>query len=79
MQKISGVARSLMGCTGISLGESLGFLRSLSQDQVRWLNECSMDTDAHADACLELMESMTIMAATQPQSVPGKLINNIYK
>lgn len=79
LQKLSGVSRNLMGCVGVSLGEMLGFLRTMTPDQVQWMNDCSIDSTANHQQCLQLFQSMVQTAQDQPSSVPGKVANAMYK
>lgn len=78
MGKINKVASGLIGCTGLSFSEAVGFLRGLSPEQNNQLKYCADDPLANEQDCLKLLESLSRLAASNPSSVPYKLINTIY-
>jgi hypothetical protein len=78
VQKMSGLGRGLMSCFGLSLAEIFVFMRSMSPEQRAWLNKCSESTGQYQSECFHLMESMLQQAASQPGSVPAKVVGNVY-
>ena len=78
MQKLGTLGRGLMTCYGTSLPEVFMFMRSMSTQQHVWLDHCSESTDRYQSDCIQLLESLSQQAATQPNSLPAKIVANVY-
>ncbi len=78
VQKMSGLGRGLMSCFGISLAEVFIFMRSMAPEQREWLTKCSESQGQYQSECFQLLESMLQQAASQPGSLPAKVVGNVY-
>jgi len=79
MQQLMWVGRGLMGCFSLSLSEVFMFMGGMSADQHAWLDRCSESSDQYQNECFQLLESLLQQAASQPGSVPAKVVGNVYQ
>lgn len=79
MRQLTWVGRGLMNCFSLSLGEVFMFMGGLSSDQSIWLDRCSESSDQYQNECFQLLESILQQAASQPGSVPAKVVGVIYQ
>eukprot|EP00624_Nannochloropsis_granulata_P000075 evm.model.NODE_10224_length_23612_cov_24.412333.4 len=79
MRQLTFVGRGLMGCFSLSLSEVFMFMGGMSADQDAWLERCSESSEEYQSECFQLLESFLQQAASQPGSLPAKVVGNVYK
>ncbi|KAM3577806.1 hypothetical protein VYU27_000349 [Nannochloropsis oceanica] len=79
MRQLTFVGRGLMGCFSLSLSEVFMFMGGMSADQDAWLERCSQSSEDYQSECFQLLESFLQQAASQPGSLPAKVVSNVYK
>lgn len=79
VHQLSWVGRGMMGCFSLSLTEVFMFMGGMSAEQKAWLDQCSKSSDKYQSDCVQLLESFLQQAASQPGSLPAKIVGNVYK